>query len=102
LIITSTHHQAQYPWGLPKDKYKILAFTKNLSPFHEDGLEQELPMAQEKEVEIAYYSHTRALAIQGHPEFMYPFQAVEATTDDKNTIIYLQNLLDKHMKDAIL
>jgi len=89
LSITSTHHQAQYPWNLPEDDYKIIGWTQGLSRMHEDGEGKELPEAANKECEIVYYKKTRALGIQGHPEMMF----------DPNhpTIKWLRSILDQHM-----
>lgn len=67
--ITSTHHQAQYPFNLREGiDYKMLAYTKNYLSFHqgEDKKELNPPV----EAEVVYYPNTRALAIQGHPEGM--------------------------------
>lgn len=65
--ITSTHHQAQFPFNLVEGQdYKILAWTNGLSKFHQGQDKEELNPPVE--VEIAYYPNTKALAIQGHPE----------------------------------
>lgn len=66
LKITSTHHQAAYPYNLPKFRYKILAWTKGISDIHLDGNGNEL--SPEKECEIVYYPSSNCLGIQGHPE----------------------------------
>lgn len=98
LEITSTHHQAQFPWNLPKDEFKLLGFSVGLSSFHEDGNQKELLGAADRECEIVYYPKTRALAIQGHPEMMFES---DYKRRDK-TIEWLQALLDKHMNDSII
>lgn len=67
-MITSTHHQAAYPYNLKPDEYKILGWTKGLCKFHKDGYNKEL--APEKECEIVYYPNGKSLGIQGHPEMM--------------------------------
>lgn len=64
--ITSTHHQAQYPFNLPNTDYNILGWTKNLSNFHQDGEQNE--MNPQVECEIVHYKKTNSLGIQGHPE----------------------------------
>jgi putative glutamine amidotransferase len=69
LVVTSTHHQAQYPWGLPEDKFKLLGWSVGISAFHEDGNQKELDV--QKEVEAAFYPESQALCIQGHPEAMH-------------------------------
>lgn len=65
--ISSTHHQAQYPFNLKPWQYKIIGWTDNLSKMHLGGDDKE--MNPPKEVEICYYPETNALAIQGHPEY---------------------------------
>lgn len=91
LEITSTHHQAAFPFNLPKESYKILGYTEKLSKFHEDGNRDE--MNPEKECEIVYYPKQRCLGIQGHPEAM----------DIKKhpTIPYLQNMLNLFMTQKL-
>ena len=68
MLISSTHHQAQYPFNLPKEDYKILGWTNNLSEYHYNGAGEELN--PEVECEIVYYPKTKSLGIQGHPEYM--------------------------------
>lgn len=67
--ISSTHHQAAYPFNLPRYSYEILGWTKDASPFHLDGEAKEL--APTLECEIVHYRSANALGIQGHPEFDY-------------------------------
>lgn len=69
ILITSTHHQAQYPFVLPNEEYKIIGYTNNISPFHVNGYGEELN--PNKECEIVYYPKIKALGIQGHPEKMF-------------------------------
>lgn len=68
---TSTHHQAQNPYGLMPRDYQILAWTSGISPMHENGRKQELYVPGMKECEVVYYDKINALGIQGHPESMY-------------------------------
>lgn len=68
ISITSTHHQAAYPFNLPYYYYQILGWSKDLSKTHLDGDNNELVI--DKECEIVYYNGTRCLGIQGHPEFL--------------------------------
>lgn len=91
--ITSTHHQAQYPYNLSKDSYKILAWTKGISTYHQGESTIDLPLPDEKECEIVFYKDTKCLAIQGHPELM--------SRDSKydKTINYLQYMFKKFAND---
>lgn len=89
--ITSTHHQAAYPYVLPKNEYRILGWTNNILAHHW-GEDYQQEMAPVKECEIVYYPRTKALGIQGHPESML---------DNQDTIGYLRDLLDKHMSDTL-
>jgi peptidase C26-like protein len=65
ISITSSHHQAMYPFDMPKEDYKILGWTENMLEFHEDGNQQE--MNPPVECEILYFPKINALCIQGHP-----------------------------------
>lgn len=88
--ITSTHHQAAYPFDLPKDHYKILGWTEGLSKFHEDGNQKE--MNPPVECEIVYYPKSRCLGIQGHPEAM---------EKEHDTIVYLQKMLNNFINNQL-
>lgn len=70
LPISSTHHQAQYPYELPDTQFKLIAWTEGASKVHLDGTNKEISDKPFKEAEIVYYPKTNALGIQGHPEWM--------------------------------
>jgi len=94
--ITSTHHQAQYPWNLKEKDYVVLGWTENLSKFHLNGEGKEIvngivPFNQE--CENVYYPKTKCLGIQGHPEWM---------SEIHPTVKYLQNQLDKLINNKLL
>ena len=91
LLITSTHHQAQWPYNLPEDEYKILGWTEGISDFHLNGAGKELRVP--KECEIVLYPKVNALGIQGHPEHMLDKFHAE--------INYLRQLLDNFMGDKL-
>jgi putative glutamine amidotransferase len=100
-FITSTHHQAQYPYNLSPEDYRILAWTQHISPYHLGGDGKE--MSPLVECEIVYYPKTKSLGIQGHPEYFY----IETWNDMPSreidrTDAWLRGLLDLHMKDEIL
>jgi len=88
--ITSTHHQAQLPFCLPKEEYKILAWTEKMLGYHKDGWDNEIN--PEVEVEICFYPKIKALAIQGHPESMI---------ENEPVIKWLQTLLTKHLNNEL-
>jgi len=90
LMVTSTHHQAQYPFNLPKTDYKILGWTKDISPYHEGGNEEE--MNPPLECEVVYYPKIKALGIQPHPEYM---------PENHETVKYFQNLLNKLLDETL-
>lgn len=97
IYMSSTHHQAAYPWKMPKEDFKIIAWTSAMLPYHwgsEDGEELVLGVVDEdKEVESVFYPKTKCLGIQGHPEMIYD------ETDPKRmrTITWCRRLLDKHL-----
>jgi len=87
--ITSTHHQAAYPFNLRRYDYKILGWTEKASSIHLDGLDNEL--APPKECEIVYYRDTMSLGIQGHPEDN------KYQRDNPDSMMELTNILNKYI-----
>jgi len=69
LLVTSTHHQAQFPFNMEEDEYKVLGWTKGISKFHQ-GVDEEDELNPPVECEIVYYPKTKCLGIQSHPEMM--------------------------------
>lgn len=68
LTMSSTHHQAQHPFNLPSEDYKVLAWSEGLITRRENGSQEE--METPKDCEIVYYPKIKTLAIQGHPEMI--------------------------------
>lgn len=94
--VNSSHHQAQYPWHLHDDDYKVLAWSENVSPFHFDGLGNELVIDEVeggKEVEIATYHEIQALCIQPHPE--WNFNKMSGCDESRKVILYYRELLNR-------
>lgn len=72
--VTSCHHQAQFPWDLADDDYRVLGWTVGMHPFHEGEQRKEMVIGRVPnniEVEDCHYPHIRALCIQSHPEMHY-------------------------------
>lgn len=67
-IVSSSHHQCQFPFNLPDDDYKIIGWTNNLSPYHEDGNREE--MNPPVEPDIVFYKKINFLSVQNHPEYL--------------------------------
>jgi hypothetical protein len=107
-IVTSDHHQAQYPWGIPRppqgytprdtedEGWEILGWTRGQSEFHLGGRGEEM-LFEQVEVEDVIYRHTKALAIQSHPEWQFP----PSGGMEAETINYYQKLLNLHMEDKL-
>jgi GMP synthase-like glutamine amidotransferase len=93
VMITSTHHQAMFPFDMPKDHYKLLAWTEKMVGKREDGEGNDMGNGN-REAEICYFPKTRALGIQGHPEMMA--EGMFGTTFD-----YLHEILDDHLNDKL-
>jgi gamma-glutamyl-gamma-aminobutyrate hydrolase PuuD len=70
LKMTSSHHQAMYPYDMKTEEYEVIAWTEGISNIHWDGDNKEISDKPFKEVEIAYFPKYMALGIQGHPEWM--------------------------------
>ena len=69
IMVGGQHHQAQYPWGLERNDWRLFGFSSGVSEFHQDGDQKELPICHAFEVEMAYYRRVNGLAIQSHPEW---------------------------------
>lgn len=69
LTVTSSHHQAQYPYDMPESDFKLLGWTNGLSDYHLDGENKEINLAPFREAEVVYYPKMKAIGFQGHPEF---------------------------------
>lgn len=83
ITVTSLHHQAMYPWNLPAEDRRIIAWSRNCSRFHENGNCEEMVEGNAcvtlngikvypngREIEICYFKMINALGIQSHPEMM--------------------------------
>lgn len=96
--VTSSHHQAMYPWYMPKENYKVLGWSFGQSDKHEDGEMREMVIGKaplDMEVEIAYFKGINALCLQPHPEWQWPARhSVEA---DYVAIEYYLNLFERFM-----
>lgn len=78
LMVTSCHHQMCVPYELPKENYEVLAWSKEISkkyiiqgemvykpPIHAIDEDENF-----MEPEVIWYPKIKALAVQGHPEWM--------------------------------
>lgn len=92
--ITSTHHQAAYPYELKPFEYHILGWTFGVSRMHEDGNGKE--MNPSRECEIVYYPRHNCLGIQGHPE-MTIFQR-----ENLDSMIVLKRILNDFMNRKLI
>lgn len=69
--ITSTHHQMQDPYSLPKEDYDILFYSTDGYEFKGDGIN--LKKLENMNPEVVLYHKAglpKCLAIQGHPEMI--------------------------------
>lgn len=88
--MTSTHHQMMWPgktlhkliaWVESPGYYKTWSYdTSKLSLSKED---------QQKEIEIVFFPKTRALAVQGHPEYYSDLT--------RPPVKYVQGLVEKYL-----
>lgn len=67
LPMTSTHHQMMYPWDV---NHTMLAWTENRSKVYQHDIPNYVQ--PDKDPEVVFFPQTRALAVQGHPEWMEP------------------------------
>lgn len=87
--ITSTHHQAAYPFNMPSWNYEVLGWTENLCGHHSNGEGKEMNPRQE--CEVVYYRNIKALGIQGHPEFA----GYQNNPANRKSLEYLKDLFTK-------
>ena len=89
-LMSSLHHQAAYPFDLPEDDWRPIAWTKDLLRMHEDWNEHELnpPI----ELEAIWFPKTKCFGIQGHPEMM---------DSSSSGVLYFQNLLNLFLQDKL-
>lgn len=88
--ITSTHHQMQYPFELPREHYTCLFAAVGI---HSDRYEGDGIQAPPFEPEIVLYHKTKSpvcLAIQGHPEYM---------RSDSPIVLRLNEIINGLLKD---
>lgn len=72
LKTNSLHHQSAFPWVLPADQYRVIAWANNESSHHwGESYRDELENPGGKEAEIVLYPAIRSLGYQMHPELMY-------------------------------
>lgn len=93
--VTSSHHQAQLPYKLPKEDYKILGWTEGLLKFHKNGNNDEVN--PEFECEDVVYYKANNLGIQSHPEWCYP----PSSPSEIIMIDYYQELLNKFLNKEL-
>jgi GMP synthase-like glutamine amidotransferase len=69
IVTTSIHHQMMFPFKLSEEEYRLLAWSEEkrsgLYIMNSTETMMDIPV----EPEVIYFRKTRALAIQGHPEF---------------------------------
>ncbi len=93
--ITSTHHQAAYPYKLSSYMYAVLGWTYKMLPFHLDGRGQELNPTYE--CEIVHYPKINALGIQGHPEFEH----YQRDPENQESLKWLKQLYTNFIKNNL-
>lgn len=86
---TSVHHQMMYPFGVD---HKLIAWShERRSPVHINQFsEHDTTMDDKPEPEIVWFPKIKALAIQGHPEFV-------ANPDTDPFVQYCLDLVDEYI-----
>ncbi len=103
IAVSSTHHQAQWPWNLPSDDYSVIGWSREMSSWHwgeRDGDEMVIGKApDDKECEIVHYRRTKALAIQSHPEGVFIDYAKSGRARESTD--YMRSLLDRLIANTL-
>lgn len=92
--VTSSHHQMQYPFDLPKDEYTILGWGTSTMSHHyamDDKvtfLRAEASEELKSEPDVILYPAINALGAQYHPEWM---------AEDSDGFIYFKELVSHHL-----
>lgn len=98
--VSSTHHQAQYPFNMIEgEDYKLLGWTENLLPYHQNGFGEELSPV--KECEVVYYPKTNCLGIQPHPEMLWDKWQNAPEKEFEETIDWFRKVLFKFLNKEI-
>lgn len=100
-VVTSTHHQMQYPFDLDDSNYELLAWSSKPRSGHY-AFEDKVISAEEAkdefriEPDCVFYNNINALAMQYHPEYMpkdsWGFKFAEHLID-----IWLKPLIEKRL-----
>jgi GMP synthase-like glutamine amidotransferase len=87
VITSSVHHQMMYPWDV---EHELIAWSSTRrSRVYQTDIDDIDPVASEKvEPEIVWFPKIKALAIQGHPEFM---------REDDPFVQYCMQLVDQYI-----
>lgn len=78
VVTNSLHHQLCNPLSIKKNKYELLSWACNLTPYMYNGKNENIinkpygKILSEKEPESIYFPTIRAIGVQGHPEMMDP------------------------------
>lgn len=99
ITCSSAHHQAMFPWDMPKDQFQVLGWALGRSMYHNGSTyTEELVIGKvplNMEVELAFFPGISALGIQPHPEWQYMKTGVEQC--HKEAIDYYRILMDRFM-----
>lgn len=99
ILVSSTHHQAQYPFNLPTEEFKILGCTENMLDFHQGGNQEELnPVV---ECEVVYYPKINALGIQPHPEMLWDTKLNKPRERFEESIKWFRDILSKFLNKEL-
>lgn len=96
--VSSSHHQAMFPWEMPEADFKVLGWGLEESEFHEGADQKEMVKGKaplDMEVEVAFFPKINALGIQAHPEWQYP--TIATCPHDRTAVLYFQDLVQKFM-----
>jgi len=94
LWVNSLHHNLADLSNLKEEEdYKLLAWAENLSPYHINGHNQNIPC--EKEPEVYYLPKINFLSFQNHPEILY------RNSNFKETMDWTLNVFEKFTNNSL-
>ncbi len=103
IVVSSTHHQAQIPWGIPEGDFKVLGWSFGESAYHwgeRDGDEVVIGVApNDMEVDVCWYRNINAICYQNHPEMTWEDR--HHNPHLKESIEWCQTILDRFLNQSL-
>lgn len=92
VTINSLHHQMCYPFNLPKDKYRVLGYSPNISSIYLNGNDEKVDLPENfVEPEMIIFGKNE-MGVQYHPEMM-----AESSDGFQTTYEYFKKFMNNEL-----